>query len=136
VGKVFVWPSRVELEKSHKSRPSATVLGTIDRYDADAQDDEGALHQILILRVKEVLAASDGVSIEVADLLYVAIRYGDAAGIPAEIPGIEPGKEIEVRGAFVPPEEAYPQPDGRQLGVLHFTHRPFGWVRYQGELYQ
>jgi hypothetical protein len=133
---VFRWPSQYELEKSRRERTLVTVQATIAEYNPDDQDEEGAMHQILILRVTEVVEASNGAAVTVGDLLFLAVRYGDPSGLSHPIPGLATGNPIEVRGAYVTPEDAYPQPDGRLLGVLHFTHRPLGWIKYQGETYR
>lgn len=134
---MFRWPSRYAIERSRQQRLVVTVSGTIARYDPDEQDDSGALHQLLTVTVEEMSPGSGRQpDLEAGQRVHVAIRYGDGEGLPEAIQGLKTGAPIELQGAFVPAEEAYEQEDGLRLAVIHFTHRPLGWVKYQGKLYR
>lgn len=133
---MFRWPSRHAIDRSRRQRLVVTVSGTIAKYDPDEQDDSGALHQLLTIVVAELSAAGRQPALEAGQQVHVAIRYGDSEGLPEAIQGFYTGAAIELQGAFVPAAEAYEQEDGLRLAVIHFTHRPLGWVKFQGKLYR
>jgi len=133
---MFRWPSRYAIDRSRRQRLVVTVSGTISKYDPDEQDDSGALHQLLTIIVEEMSAGGRQPDLEAGQHVHVAIRYGDGEGLPEAIEGLQTGEVIELQGAFVPAEEAYEQEDGLRLAVIHFTHRPLGWVKYQGRMYR
>ncbi|HWI63138.1 MAG TPA: hypothetical protein VNT75_14920 [Symbiobacteriaceae bacterium] len=133
---MFRWPSRAVLDRSRKLRLIVTVTGTITDYEPDQQDESGTLHQILVIRVEKLDAAGRQPDLEEGQEVHVAIRYGDPSGLEQPIAGLTEGAPIEMQGAFISAEEAYEQEDGRKLAVIHFTHRPLGWVKYQGKTYR
>jgi len=118
-----------------KARRTVTVQGTIVGYEEEDQDESGAHHQVFIVEVESVTPAPGRSGLAPGQRLYVVIRYGDSQGLEEAIPGIAEGKPVEVQGVYVTPEEAYDQGDGLQLGVIHFTHRPVGWVKFEGRRY-
>ncbi|WP_338134883.1 hypothetical protein [Paenibacillus alvei] len=66
----------------------------------------------------------------------VAIRYGDHMGLAEPISGIAEGQEIELQGEYIDHGHAYATEDNRDRSpVIHFTHRPVGYVIYQGKEY-
>lgn len=132
---MLLWPSLHELLESRRSRRVVTVSGVVSLIDPDAQDVSGVKHQIFLMEVRDVLGES-GDAPQVGEVLLVSVRYGDAAGLDEPIPNLEAEAPIAVRGDYITPEEARATDDGERLGVLHFTHRPLGWVRYRGRLYR
>ena len=66
--------------------------------------------------------------------VFVAIRVTEG-GIATDIPFVV-GTSVEMQGMFIPADQAYPGPDNEGLPVLHFTHRPVGFVEYEGEEYE
>lgn len=132
--RVLRWPW---LELLGKKRPhrAAQVTGRITEYDAADQDESGAKHQIFTLEVDEVVAAPVRMGLRAGDRIYVAVRHGEG-GIEHPIPMLREGESVELCGAYIPPHEAYDRDGDDRLGVIHFTHRPLGWVRYHGRLYE
>jgi hypothetical protein len=133
---MFNWPLLREFARSHEKRPLVTIAAVITRYDADEQDDEGALHQIIAVRVTDVVEVPRGVVVAQGDEVRVIIRYGDSQGLPERIADPTPGEPIEVCGVFIPAESAYTRPDEAPMDLIHFTHRPLGWVKYRGRTYR
>ena len=66
--------------------------------------------------------------------VFVAIRVTEG-GIGTDIP-FEVDAPVELQGMFIPAGEAEPGADNPGLPVLHFTHRPVGFVIYGGKEYQ
>ncbi len=106
----------------------------VDEINPDDQDYEGSKHQIFVVRIEELTEGDRG-AIEPGERVLVSVRYGDASGLRNPIDEIAPGQPIEIRGAYITPNEARIDADEERLGVLHFTHRPLGWVVYQGRKY-
>jgi subtilase family serine protease len=67
---------------------------------------------------------------------FVAIRYGDKYGLQGPIPGLAAGQPIELQGQYVPINQTYPSVGNPGDPVIHFTHHPVGFVKYQGNLYE
>lgn len=65
--------------------------------------------------------------------VFVAIRITDG-GIGQEIP-FEVGRKVEMQGMFIPADQATPGTNDPGLPVLHFTHKPVGFVVYDGTTY-
>lgn len=124
------------LLRRQKHRVVVAVAGQIAEHDPDDQDLEGTLHQIFTVRVEEVLEDRHDSGVAVGQIVTVAVRYGDPSGIPAPIAGVAEGDPIEICGVYVRAEDAYAQPDGEQNPVIHFTHRPLGWVAFEGRRYE
>lgn len=116
-------------------RDWVVVAGTITEMNPEDQDEEGVLHQIILVAVDEVVADDKRTGVTVGEVLLVAIRYGDPSGVAQPVAGLAEGEAIMICGVYVPAEEAYEQPDGEQMSVVHFTHRPLGWVEYRGKRY-
>ena len=133
---MFSWPRWQALELSRQSRKAVTIAGVITEVDPEQQDNEGALHQIFTVQVKEIIDEARETALSEGDLIYVAVRHSDPSGLREPIAGITAGQAVELRGAYIAPEDAYEVPGRDRLGVIHFTHRPLGWVEYQGRRYQ
>ncbi|HEY3364897.1 MAG TPA: hypothetical protein VGK74_07595 [Symbiobacteriaceae bacterium] len=131
---MFRFPASDVWKKSH--RTVVTVMGTITELDPDQQDHQGARHQILTIRVDEIITAPAGTALAVGDEVNLAFRFGDGASIDEPVADLAVGEPITVQGAFVPEQDAYGEPDGDRKAVIHFTHRPLGWVEYHGRHYE
>ena len=59
---------------------------------------------------------------------YVGIRATEIV--------FQDGTPVEMQGDWIPADEATAGEDDPGLPVLHFTHRPVGFVRYEGEQYE
>jgi hypothetical protein len=127
--------TRLELEQSHRTRHIVSVSGVITDVDPDQHDSQDS-HQILTIRVDHVLADPKHMGASVGQLINIAIRYGDTNGLHAPIPNLVVGQPLKVSGIYIPLKDAYAQPDGDRYAVIHFTHRPVGWVEYQGKHYE
>ncbi|HYF92093.1 MAG TPA: hypothetical protein VD969_07585 [Symbiobacteriaceae bacterium] len=125
----------LELLRRKKQRIIVIVAGRIAEINPDDQDTEGVLHQIFTIRIDEVREDLKHSGAAVGQIVTIAIRFGDGAGMHEPIPGLAAGAPIEVCGVYVRAEDAYAQPDGEQNPVIHFTHRPLGWVTYDGHRY-
>ena len=90
----------------------------------------GAAHQQLWI---DQLASLDGDGFSYAGDVFVAIRITDG-GIGQEIPFVV-GTGVAMQGLFIPAEAATPGANDPGLPVLHFTHRPVGFVVYDGKTY-
>ncbi|SFU52322.1 S8 family serine peptidase [Alicyclobacillus macrosporangiidus] len=111
------------------------VKARIRSVEPDAQA-HGAHHHRLLVDGIQVLKVWHGFSDEVEDRALVAIRYGDALGLPGPIPGLAAGREIELQGRYIPAALARSGDDGASEAVLDETHHPFGFVVYEGRLYR
>jgi hypothetical protein len=127
--------TRLELERSRRTRKVVSVAGVITEIDPDQHDSQDS-HQILTIVVEDVLADPQHLGVFFGQLINIAIRYGDANGLHGPIPNLVVGEPLKVSGVYVPLKDAYPQPDGDRYAVIHFTHRPVGWVEYQGKHYE
>jgi len=66
--------------------------------------------------------------------VFVAIRVTEG-GIGTDIP-FKTDTPVEMQGMFIPADEAEPGPDNEGLPVLHFTHGPVGFVKYNDHIYK
>ena len=106
------------------------VSATVSRVFPDRVAHDGAEHQHIWV---DALQALDGGE-DYEDDVFVAIRVTDG-GIGTDIP-FEEGTPVELQGMFIPADQAEPGQDNEGLPVLHFTHRPVGFVKYEGHVYE
>jgi subtilase family serine protease len=111
------------------------VQAVIQKVEADVHHN-GASHHHLLIHQIQVLKVWNGTQSEVGDAAFVAIRYGDDLGLPGPIPGLAPGKTIELQGRYIPKNDAYPTVGNPGDPVIDETHHPFGFVVYEGQLYK
>ncbi len=117
--------------------PLACVQGTLTRVFDAPEHHNGANHQHFIITIDKVLKFEGGTQKLVGTAVFVAVRFGDNEGLAQEIPGLKTGQPIEVQGEYIAEASAYPTQDNRDpvLPVLHFTHHPIGYVKYDGQYY-
>lgn len=117
--------------------PLACVQGTIVKVFASPENHHGANHQHFVIKIDQVLKFEGGVQNLVGTEVFVAVRFGDNEGLAQEIPGLQAGQPIEAQGEYIPEASAYPTADNVDpvLPVLHFTHHPVGYVKYEGQYY-
>ena len=106
------------------------VEATVSKLVPDRVAHDGAEHQHIWIND---LQALDG-GADYAGNVFVAIRVTEG-GIGTDIP-FEVATPVELQGMFIPADQADPGPDNQGLPVLHFTHRPVGFVKYDGEEYE
>lgn len=133
---MFRLPSPDVLRHTHPRAVPVTVNAAITELDPDHVAGNGARHQILTVRITQVVSDPQHAGVAVGEELNVAIRCGDAEGLPSAIPGLAVGQPIALKGDYIPASAAYPEADGEHNAVLHWTHHPVGWVEYQGHHYQ
>jgi len=103
---------------------------TVSKVFPDRVVHDGAEHQHIW--INELHALDGGGDYE--GNVFVAIRVTEG-GIGTDIP-FEVRTPVEMQGLFIPAGQAEPGPDNAGLPVLHFTHRPVGFVEYEGERYE
>jgi hypothetical protein len=106
------------------------VRANVSRVFPDRYNHDGADHQHIWI---DQLVALDGGE-NYAGNVFVAIRITEG-GVGQDIP-FEEGTPVEMQGDWIPADEATPGEDDPGLPVLHFTHRPVGFVRYEGQQYE
>lgn len=107
---------------------SATVA-EIRGYDSDFE------HQHILVDDIEVWDIENGNALQIPDRAFVSIRI-DEQGIEGPVPGLRTGEPIVIKGEFIPEDEAYKTPHNCCDAVIHFTHDPVGYVRYDGVIYR
>jgi hypothetical protein len=117
--------------------PDGTGLGTVRHVGANIVklfgeriQLEGAAHQQLWI---DRLTSLNTDGFAYAGNVFVAIRITDG-GIGEEIPFVV-GMKVEMQGMYIPANEATPGVNDPGLPVLHFTHKPVGFVMYDGVTY-
>jgi len=106
------------------------VSATVSRVFPDRYNHDGAEHQHIWIDQIRALDGGD----DYAGSVFVAIRITEG-GIGQDIP-FEDGRPVEMQGEWIDADEATAGEDDPGLPVLHFTHRPVGFVRYEGEEYE
>ncbi len=106
------------------------VEANVSKVFPDRVAHDGAEHQHIWI---DDLQALDG-GVDYVGNVFVAIRVTDG-GIGSDIPFVV-GTPVEMQGMFIPADQADPGPDNQGLPVLHFTHRPVGFVDYEGKAYE
>jgi hypothetical protein len=117
--------------------PLAHVLGTIDKVFASPENHHGANHQQFTITVTMVLNFQGGSEDISGQAVFVAVRFGDSEGLDSEIPDLSVGNPIEIQGEYIDSAQAYPTQDNVNptLPVLHYTHHPVGFIKYEGTVY-
>ncbi len=106
------------------------VSATIVKLFGEHIQLAGAAHQQLWI---DQLNSLDQDGFAYAGNVFVAIRLTDG-GIGAAIPFVA-GTGVEMQGMFIPADQATPGANDPGLPVLHFTHKPVGFVVYDGKTY-
>ncbi|MCM3273587.1 hypothetical protein [Paenibacillus elgii] len=117
--------------------PVVHVKATIVKVYPD-RERSGAMHQHFDVKINELISikGADASLVDKNSDTFVAIRYGDNLGLADPITGITEGQEIELQGEYIDHNHAYPTEDNRdKYPVIHFTHKPVGFVIYQGKEY-
>jgi hypothetical protein len=112
-----------------------TVAATIVKILPDDTDQRGGKHQRLFVRVTNVLENTGRVMVETRRDILIAIRYGDATGLSQRLKILDSGigKQVELRGKYIPKEHLFGNKDH---DVLHYTHKPIGYVRIANKIYR
>ena len=105
------------------------VVAVVSKVFPERVAHDGAEHQHIWI---DSLKALDG-GADYAGDVFVAIRVTEG-GIGTDIP-FQENTPVELQGMLIPADQAEPGPDNAGLPVLHFTHRPVGFVKYGGKEY-
>lgn len=121
--------------KKKRQEYLVTVVATIVKILPDDKDQRGGKHQRLFVRINNILENTGRVRVETGRDILVAIRYGDAHGLSKRLKTLDSGvgKQIELRGKYIPKEDLLGNKDH---DVLHYTHKPIGYVRIANKLYR
>jgi uncharacterized protein YceK len=122
-------------KKQQQKEYVVTIEGIVSKVIEDDTDKKGGKHQRMFVRVKKVLDNPEKAEIDKTQDILVVMRYGDKDGFPQRIQAFDEseGKRIEVRGKYIP--DAYIQGKEKRA-VLHFTHKPVGYVRFENKTYR
>lgn len=122
---------------SPRAADVAEVSGLITRVFSLKVDRRPPRHQLFLMHVLTVhhQPESDRSRLETARDWLVAVQYGERESLPCAIPSLKKDELIKVQGIHVPLSRAFRGPDGDPHPVMHWTHRPVGWVHYQGTRY-
>lgn len=117
--------------------PDGSGLGTLVHVSATVVklftqriQAANAQHQQLWI---DNLASLNGDGFGYVGNVFVAIRITDG-GIGREIPFVV-GTPVELQGMFIPADQTTAGTNDPSLPVLHFTHKPVGFVIYDGTTY-
>lgn len=105
------------------------IRAVVARVFPDRYAHDGAEHQHIWIDQVEAL---DGEG-DYDGNVFVAIRITDG-GVGEDIPFRE-DDPVEMQGDWIPADEATPGQDDPDLPVLHFTHKPVGFVIYNDKEY-
>jgi hypothetical protein len=105
------------------------VSAVITRVFPDRYAHDGAEHQHVW--IGQITALDGGA--DYAGNVFVAIRVTEG-GVGEDIP-FQENHQVEMQGDWIPANEATAGQDDPGLPVLHFTHKPVGFVRYEGKEY-
>lgn len=118
--------------------PVVHVKAEITKVYPDAEA-KGAMHHHFFIMIKQVISVkgNDPSVVAMEKEHFVAVRYGDRLGLSEPIQGLEAGQPIELQGEYIDENHVYASPDNRDgEPCIHFTHRPVGFVIYQGKEYE
>jgi hypothetical protein len=112
--------------------PMVHVKGRIEEI---LQDDQyGLKHQCVVLCDVKVLRIAGDSTAEIKPRVLCTIRYGEDLGTD-RIRGLALGDEVEVQGEYLS-EAVSPSAYERQLPVIHYTHKPMGFVVHDEHRYE
>ncbi|SFS65244.1 hypothetical protein [Marininema halotolerans] len=124
--------SKHDVTAQDEEKTVVTVTGTIAENRGYDEDKE---HQHLLVNNLNVEDIENGDASEVPDQAFVSIRIDDQ-GTDGEIPNLQAGEPIKLKGEFIPADEAYETPHNCCDAVIHFVHDPLGYVEYGGTVYK
>jgi len=116
--------------------PKVHVKAVIKLVEEDDNDPKGGVHQHFLINNIKVLDIQGAPSSIVKDEAFCAIRYGDHLGLTDRIPDLQEGEEIELQGEYIDENHALKGIGNPGDPVIHFTHRPVGFINYHGKHYE
>jgi hypothetical protein len=116
----------------HRShRIIVTVTGTVSEFRGY---DHKHQHEFLLVDNIQVKQIENGSASEIPHQAFVAIRI-DRQGTHQPI-YVRLGDPIELKGEFIPYNQAFKNQENCCDAVIHFTHHPVGYVLYHGKYHQ
>jgi hypothetical protein len=122
--------AKQEISPDHSNRIIVTVTGTVSEFRGY---DHNHQHEFLLVDNIQVKQVKNGSASEIPHRAFVAIRI-DRQGIHQRI-YVHPGDPIELKGEFIPYNQAFKTRENCCDAVIHFTHHPVGYVLYHGKYY-
>ncbi|GAX90198.1 hypothetical protein [Effusibacillus lacus] len=125
----------VIIKKRKRKEYLVTVEGTVMKVLADDTDRRGGMHQRLLIKITKVLDNPEDADVDTQHNVLVTMRFGDRDGFPERLGVFDKadGKRIEIRGKYIPAENNM---GNRKQAVIHFTHKPIGYVRLNNKTYR
>jgi endonuclease G len=120
-------------ERVRRRREQTRKVVEVSAKVRQREDDGGDLHVQMLITLTELLEGNPAVNSDVERVLaarddvFLAVRTGDSMGITEPIQGLVTGVGLDVKGEWIPQDEAFAH-GGRQMSVLHFTHHPVGFI--------
>jgi hypothetical protein len=137
-------PRDQQLETLRQSKPRdvVEVNAIIVEHQPDGVDSSRVHHYHLIIHVTDAKLIDPDVQkdvnrcIQQKAAVFIAIRYGDKLGISTPIKkGLSVNDKLDLKGEWIPADKAYSN-GGEKMSVLHFTHKPIGFVCTMEKCYQ
>src|SRR5262245_36953374 len=100
--KLATLPLQARMQEHRRQRDVVEVMGAIQVHEPD--DLDGDKHYRLRIVIREVKENDEDVAADVQRCIteqaqvFIAIRYGDSLGIREEIPGLDVGAALHLRG--------------------------------------
>ena len=133
--------AQLDFVRTTQDRDIVEVNATVKQHYPD-EKGKGVIHYQLLIMVTSIRLSDPDIKKDIDRCLkshepvFVAIRYGDTAGISKPIQsGIEPGSKLDIKGEWIPKDKAYAH-GGEKMSVLHFTHKPVGFICTSQKCYQ
>jgi hypothetical protein len=122
-------------KKKEQKEYVVTVEGVVAKVIEDDTDKRGGRHQRMFVRIKKVLDNPEDADVDLKHDVLVVMRYGDRDGFPERLKALDQaeGKRVEIRGKYIPADKNQGK-DKRD--VIHFTHKPVGYVRIDNKTYR
>jgi endonuclease G len=118
------------------------VTSVVITHLPDEKAEGEVIHYHVLINVNQIITGDDDIKDDLQRCLnnkekvFVAVRYGDKMGITEPIAsGLEEGRELNIKGEWITKEKAYTH-GGEKMSVLHFTHKPFGFICTSEKCYQ
>ncbi len=117
--------------RRQQTRAVVEVAATLRERLPD--DTSGADHIQFFITLTKIIQPDPTVAADLdrvlaaGDDVFVAVRVGGADGVNGPIEGLVPGVGLDIKGVWIPQAQAYAE-GGEQVSVLHFTHKPIGFI--------
>lgn len=117
-------------------RTQIDAVVRVDKYDG-LQRGRNGTHEILEAMIVQTLGVADS-SVVDTQAIKAAVNVAstqDPSGLPNEIP-LNVGDILEIAGEYIPASQANATTVDGAAAVLHFSHKPCGYLNINGVTYQ